>query len=166
MQFRCRSYDRLWKISGGGDRTGNSNLGFIPQDSSNIVVKALELLQSRAGVRFGANIELSKRIPAGAGLGGGSSDAAAALRGANSLWRLGFSRLQLTEIAAELGSDVPFFLEANSAVCRGRGERVEPIGAIGPYHLVLARPPASLSTAGCLSTLSCTGEESLGNGDT
>jgi 4-diphosphocytidyl-2-C-methyl-D-erythritol kinase len=154
--FRCESLDRLWSRSanrtgeidapGNSDSNSNSNLGHIPQDSSNIVVKALELLRRRADVRFGVNVHLTKRIPAGAGLGGGSSDAAAALRGANSLWKMGFSRLQLCDLATELGSDVPFFLEANSAVCRGRGERVEPIGPIGPLHLVLARPPASLST--------------------
>ena len=145
--FRCRSVDRLWGTTGNDDgRTNNSNLGFIPQDSSNIVVKALELLRRHANVRFGANVHLTKRIPAGAGLGGGSSDAAAVLRGANSLWRLGYSRKQLLSLATELGSDVPFFLEAKPAVCRGRGEQLEPIGPIGPLHLVLARPPASLST--------------------
>ena len=154
--FQCSLLDWLWDRSaarspekdapGNGDRNVNSNLGRIPQDGSNIVVKALELLRRRAGVRFGANVFLTKRIPAGAGLGGGSSNAAAALRGANFLWKTGFSRVQLLSMATELGSDVPFFLEANSAVCRGRGERVEPIGPIGPLHLVLARPPASLST--------------------
>jgi len=124
--FQCRLLDWLWGRSaarspekgapGNDDRNGNSNLGPIPQDSSNIVVKALELLRRRTGVRFGANVYLTKRIPAGAGLGGGSSDAAAALRGANSLWKTGFSLLQLLSMATELGSDALFFLEAISRV--------------------------------------------------
>lgn len=144
--FSSRSTDRLCGAAGNSGRTGNSNPGLIPQDSSNLVVKALELLRRRFGVRFGADVHLTKRIPVGGGLGGGSSDAAAALRGANSLWKLGCSPQQLFDLATVLGSDVPFFLEAKSAVCRGRGERMEPIGPIGPLHLVLARPPASLST--------------------
>ena len=137
---------RPWNLPGRRGGTGNSNLGLIPQDGGNLVVKALELLRRRFGVRLGVDVHLTKRIPVGGGLGGGSSDAAAALRGANSLWKLGCSRQQLFDLATLLGSDVPFFLEARSAVCRGRGERMEPIGPIGPLHLVLARPPASLST--------------------
>ena len=115
---------------------------------------------------FGANIELSKRIPAGAGLGGGSSDAAAALRGANSLWRLGFSRLQLMEIAAELGSDVPFFVEAEFGRLprsrrTGRTDRTD-----WPLSFGSGASTGISFHADCLSTLSCAEEESFGNGDT
>jgi len=119
----------------------------IPEGADNLVVRAVELLRRRAKVNRGATIRLVKRIPAGAGLGGGSSDAAAALVAANRCWDLGLSRAELAELAAELGSDVPFFLWPGAAVCRGRGERVEPISAVGPLHFVVVRPPAGLSTA-------------------
>ena len=85
------------------------------------------MVRRRAGVRRGARLLLVKRIPAAAGLGGGSSDAAAALVAANDGWRLGRSREELAQWAAELGSDVPFFLADGPAICRGRGERVEPV---------------------------------------
>jgi 4-diphosphocytidyl-2-C-methyl-D-erythritol kinase len=90
---------------------------------------------------------LVKRIPTAAGLGGGSSDAAAALVAANLGWRLGWPRPALSELGAELGSDVPLFLAEGAAVCRGRGERVEPIGRLGTLHFVLICPPEGLSTA-------------------
>lgn len=122
-------------------------LGDLPGDGANLVVRAVELLRVRAGVRRGAAIRLIKRIPIAAGLGGGSSDAAAALIAANVIWNLGWSRPRLAELAAELGSDVPFFLGDGPAVCRGRGERIEPITGVGALHFVMIRPPVGLSTA-------------------
>ncbi len=88
-----------------------------------------------------------KRIPIAAGLGGGSSDAAAALVAANLGWHLGWPRSELEKLAAELGSDIPFFLHNGPAVCRGRGERIEPIAAVGSMAFVVVRPPEGLSTA-------------------
>jgi 4-diphosphocytidyl-2-C-methyl-D-erythritol kinase len=114
---------------------------------ANLVVRALRLLQERSGYPGGARVELVKRIPTQAGLGGGSSDAAAALELANLAWRLGWSRRRLAELAAELGADVPFFLCRGPAVCRGRGERVEPVTGIIPLHLVIVKPTEGLSTA-------------------
>jgi 4-diphosphocytidyl-2-C-methyl-D-erythritol kinase len=110
-------------------------------------VRAVELVRRRAGVRRGARLLLVKRIPAAAGLGGGSSDAAAALVAANEGWRLGRSRGELAEWAAELGSDVPFFLADGPAICRGRGERVEPVAGLGGLCFVVVYPPEGLSTA-------------------
>ena len=86
----------------------------IPAGEENLVVRAIRLLQEQTGQHQGIRIELIKRIPAEAGLGGGSSDAAAALFAANKLWRLGLSISELCEIAAKLGSDIPFFLTAKS----------------------------------------------------
>ena len=88
---------------------------------------------------------LVKRIPAAAGLGGASSDAAAALVAAHEAWQLGWPRQRLVELAARLGSDVPFFLTRGAAVCRGRGEKIEPF-APPRIHAVIARPPVGLST--------------------
>lgn len=118
----------------------------IPVDSSNLVVRALELLRQSSGCAQGADITLVKRIPIAAGLGGGSSDAAAALRLANRAWDIRWPTERLAELAAELGSDVPFFLHRNIAVCRGRGELIEPVAASKPLHFVLVKPPTGLST--------------------
>jgi 4-diphosphocytidyl-2-C-methyl-D-erythritol kinase len=119
----------------------------VPEGDDNLVVQALRLLRGRASVEAGAVVRLVKRIPAAAGLGGGSSDAAAALLLANRAWQLGWTRAQLADLGAELGSDVPFFLADSAAVCRGRGERVRPVKGLGQMHLVVVKPPAGLSTA-------------------
>jgi 4-diphosphocytidyl-2-C-methyl-D-erythritol kinase len=126
---------------------GNSDPQAIPATSDNLVVRALELLRRRSGCELGADVELVKRIPAAAGLGGGSSDAAAALRLANLAWGLSWSQQRLATLAAEVGSDVPFFLFGGAAVCRGRGEVIEPIVGAAPLHFVLVKPPVDLSTA-------------------
>lgn len=114
----------------------------------NLVLRAAELLRETTGCTRGARIELIKRIPMAAGLGGGSSDAAAALAGLNRLWGLSLAVDKLQELSARLGSDVPFFLSSSAAaICRGRGEIVEPIRLAGRFWFVIARPAAGLSTA-------------------
>lgn len=113
----------------------------------NLVARAAELLRRRTGTKAGAQVTLTKRIPVSAGLGGGSSDAATALIGLNRLWQLKLSRDELDVLAAELGSDVAFFLRKPSAWCTGRGEVVEPWALGVRLHLVLVRPPFGLSTA-------------------
>jgi 4-diphosphocytidyl-2-C-methyl-D-erythritol kinase len=119
----------------------------VPEGAENLAVRAISLLRERAGVAQGARLHLVKRIPAAAGMGGGSSDAAAALVAANLGWDVGLAHTQLESLAAELGSDVPFFLGAGPAICRGRGEKVDPVPGICPLHFVVACPPAGLSTA-------------------
>ncbi len=126
---------------------GDAGVGELPQGRGNLVVRAVELLRLRAGVDCGATMRLVKRIPTAAGLGGGSSDAAAALMAANDAWGLGWTRHELAKAAAELGSDVPFFLAGGPAVCRGRGERVEPISGWAALNFVVVHPPAGLATA-------------------
>ncbi|MCP4190509.1 MAG: 4-(cytidine 5'-diphospho)-2-C-methyl-D-erythritol kinase [Planctomycetaceae bacterium] len=123
-----------------------SDLGELPADSDNLVMRALNRLREASGIQAGLQVELQKRIPTSAGLGGGSSDAAAALVGANRLWQLNWPRERLTEIAAELGSDVPYFFFGTPAVCRGRGEQIEPIESELKQHVVIIRPPEGLST--------------------
>ena len=108
-----------------------------------LVLRAASLLGQ--GSARGANISLSKRIPVAAGLGGGSSDAAAALRGLNELWGLGHSDTGLAEVAAGLGSDVVFFLRGGSALAEGRGERVTPLPDAPAAWLVLLVPPFHVS---------------------
>jgi 4-diphosphocytidyl-2-C-methyl-D-erythritol kinase len=119
----------------------------LPPVEQNLVYRAVDLLRRRSGETRGLRVSLIKRIPSAAGMGGGSSDAAAALVGANLLWGLNWTRQQLEPLAAELGSDVPFFLSDSTAVCRGRGERVEPVAGGPPQHYVVVRPREGLSTA-------------------
>jgi len=140
LRLDCRQVSGFW----GADGTW---LGQFPQGADNLVVRAVELLRRHAGVRGGGVLRLVKRIPTAAGLGGGSSDAAAALAAASAGWGLGWSRQELAHLGAELGSDVPLFFAQGPAICRGRGERVEPVAALGSLHFVLVRPPAGLSTA-------------------
>lgn len=113
---------------------------------SNLVTRAVKALWGVMGATPGVRIRLYKRIPREAGLGGGSSDAAATLAGLNRFWNLGYSREQLVELASTLGSDVPFFLGGPSAICRGRGERCEDRPGSGPFWLVLIQPDFGLAT--------------------
>lgn len=120
----------------------------VPADANNLVVRAARLLQATAGTGRGVAIRLDKRIPSASGLAGGSSDAAATLVALNRLWQLHRTPEELHELAARLGSDVPFFLTPNgAALCRGRGELVEPIQARCQLHFVIVRPHTGLSTA-------------------
>ena len=122
----------------------------LPSDGSNLIVRAAELLRSRAGLpELGAHIQLRKRIPIGAGLAGGSSDGAAALVGLNQLWGLGLTAADLHRCAAELGSDLPFCLEGGTRLCFGRGESVEASGLSRLPDLgvlLIKDPSASVST--------------------
>jgi 4-diphosphocytidyl-2-C-methyl-D-erythritol kinase len=112
----------------------------------NLAFRAAVRLRDRAGGAPGARITIEKRIPASAGLGGGSSDAAATLRGLRALWRLDIAEGELATIAAGLGSDVPFFLRGGTAIASGRGEVVEPLpDAVAP-RLTLTAPPPSAAT--------------------
>ncbi len=112
---------------------------------ANLVYQAARLLQKETGHKAGARISLVKSIPVAAGLGGGSSDAAAALRGLNLLWRLGLEVSRLEQMAARLGSDVPFFLNGGTALAEGRGERVTPLPTPqSDLGVVLLHPPITL----------------------
>ena len=112
----------------------------------NLAVRAARLLKERAGGTLGLDIELRKNVPAAAGLGGGSSDAAAELEAADELWGLGMGARELARVGAEVGSDVPFFLLADAGVCTGRGEKVEPVVVKASPAVVIAHPGAKLST--------------------
>lgn len=118
-----------------------------PAGPENLVIRAANLLRERTGCGHGVRITLVKRIPSSAGLGGGSSDCAAALAGLNRLWNLKLSRPELLVLAGELGSDVAFFLaDTPLAVCTGRGEQIEPLPCSTRLHFVVAKPKSGLST--------------------
>ena len=119
----------------------------LPVDGRNLVVRAAEALKRDSGRDLGSRIALKKAIPAQAGLAGGSSDAAATLAALDHLWGLGTPPGRLAELAAEIGSDVAFFLHGPAAVCRGRGELVEPVSLPNSLTFVLVAPRVGLSTA-------------------
>jgi 4-diphosphocytidyl-2-C-methyl-D-erythritol kinase len=116
----------------------------LPADD--LTVRAARALQAATGCTRGARIGLLKRIPAQAGLGGGSSDAATALLALNRLWRLHLSIGQLARIALPLGADVPFFVRGHNAWVEGVGERIRPID-LPPARFLLAKPPQGVDTA-------------------
>jgi len=114
--------------------------------ADNLILKAAELLKERTGAREGARIELKKRIPVGAGLGGGSSDAAAAFMALNKLWGLKLSKKELLQLSLGIGSDIPFFFSGGTALCTGRGEKVISIACPLKMHYVLVCPRQKVST--------------------
>jgi 4-diphosphocytidyl-2-C-methyl-D-erythritol kinase len=164
-----RLYDHLWWAPAGASQadfagptsfslayhpaTPNELQQAAPADADNLVWRAFDLLARTAGVEPRGRAVLLKRIPVQAGMGGASSDAAAALVLANQAWGIRYARNRLAELAAELGSDVPFFLSGGPAICRGRGERVEPVHGLPRLNLVVAKPPVGVSTPAAFAAL-------------
>lgn len=119
----------------------------IPIDDDNLCVRAYDLLAQKTGRAPGVRLHLQKNIPAGGGLGGGSSDAAATLMAVNALGHLGLSKNDLFELALQLGSDVPFFLEGGFCRGQGRGEIISPCTQLPPIWVLLIVPDMAVSTA-------------------
>jgi 4-diphosphocytidyl-2-C-methyl-D-erythritol kinase len=136
LQFELRNRDITLECDNPG----------LPTDDSNLVVRAAKLLAQRCGVTAGVKITLSKRTPLAAGLGGGSSNAAATLIALNHLWRLNARRPTLDELAASLGSDINFFLAGSAALCHGRGERVTAVPCKLSAAVLLINPGFGIST--------------------
>jgi 4-diphosphocytidyl-2-C-methyl-D-erythritol kinase len=126
----------------------------VPADASNLVWRAAELFLDRAGLRTGLRLHVTKRIPAGGGLGGGSSDAAATLRLANALSGSPLATEVLHELAVRLGADVAFFLRGGTQLARGIGERLQECLPPAAAHFVLVVPPFGTSTASVYKTVS------------
>jgi 4-diphosphocytidyl-2-C-methyl-D-erythritol kinase len=120
--------------------------GDVPTDIDNLAVAAATRLARQAGVAGGVLLRIEKTIPVSGGMAGGSADAAAALVACDALWRTGLERSELVEIAASLGSDVPFALAGGTALATGRGENVAPVLARGQFHWVFALADRGLST--------------------
>ncbi|MGY4691890.1 4-(cytidine 5'-diphospho)-2-C-methyl-D-erythritol kinase [Salibacterium sp. K-3] len=120
--------------------------GFLPADSRNLAYQAAALLKERFDIKMGVSIYIYKNIPVAAGLAGGSSDAAAALRGLNEIWGLGLSLEELAALGSALGSDVPFCVYGGTALATGRGECIEMIPDPPSCWVVLAKPPIGVST--------------------
>ena len=116
----------------------------LPDDD--LITRAARLLQQASGTSLGAHIAIEKSIPAQAGMGGGSSDAATCLLALNKLWNLNFTVNQLAELGLKLGADVPFFLRGRNAWVEGVGEIISPI-SVPPAQFVVIKPPEGLETA-------------------
>lgn len=133
-----------------GPLTIRSRGGSVPPDRDNIMWRAACALWAASGRRGepdGVAIMLSKRVPVAAGLGGGSSDAASALRALARLWDIRLDAGRLRRLASSVGSDVPYFLDGGTALGLGRGERIRRLAELGRWWVVLAQPPFGVSTA-------------------
>lgn len=119
---------------------------FLPLDKRNHIYQAVEQIRQYCGVQNGVHIQLTKRIPVAAGLAGGSSDAAATLRALNRLWKLDLNQGELLQLAANIGSDVPYCLQGGTVYAKGRGDEMESIPAIPSCWVVLVKPRVSIST--------------------
>lgn len=119
----------------------------IPTDERNLIYRAATALKENYGLPFGASIHLEKRIPAEGGLGGGSSNAAVALLGLASLWKLKISRDELCAIGARLGADVPFFFTGGTALGTGLGTHITALPEVSAEHLLIVTPDAKMATA-------------------
>ncbi|MGR3301602.1 MAG: 4-(cytidine 5'-diphospho)-2-C-methyl-D-erythritol kinase [Candidatus Scalindua sp.] len=118
----------------------------IPSGENNLVCKAANLILNECGIKKGVLISLEKNIPVGAGLGGGSSDAAATLKALNLLWKIGLNDVALMEFAAKLGSDIPFFIKGKTSLCSGRGEKITPIEVKSEMNYLIIFPHINIST--------------------
>jgi len=118
----------------------------IPDGPDNIVYQAAQLIREEAGIKRGVVIRIEKRVPAAAGLGGGSANAARTLLRLNELWELNLSPQTMVRLSAKLGSDVPFFLNPTTSLCRGRGEESTPLPPTPNFWSVLINPGFPIST--------------------
>ena len=134
-----------FSINDSGRISRSCNIEGIPEDDD-ICIRAARLLMHRHGVKKGVHIDLIKNIPMGAGLGGGSSDAATVLVALNRLWSCGQTPQQLAEAGLELGADVPVFVHGHSALAQGRGEKLHAV-TLGSRYYLLVFPEFSISTA-------------------
>jgi 4-diphosphocytidyl-2-C-methyl-D-erythritol kinase len=128
------------------DGPGASGAGDVPQDATNLAVRAVALVAAKTGQDARVAISIAKGIPVAGGCAGGSADAAAALVGADALWGTGLSKEELTGLAAQLGSDAPFALHGGTALGTGRGEQLTEVLERGDYSWVLAVSEGGLST--------------------
>lgn len=126
--------------------TAECNLSYIPIDERNLAVAAAKLFFEKTGLSRGAHISITKRIPVCAGLGGGSSDAAAVLRGLNAMLDTRLSTVELCELAGLLGSDVPFCIDGGTQLMEGRGEILTPLAPLPECYIVICKPKAAMST--------------------
>jgi 4-diphosphocytidyl-2-C-methyl-D-erythritol kinase len=146
-------YDELEMVENDSGVQFSSTTPELTDDKTNLCIRAAHLLRDLTGCHTGVEMRLTKRIPIGAGLGGGSADAAATLKGLTKLWSLDISREELQTISESLGSDVPFFFAGQTAFATGRGEILESFVLPIPYSILVVTPQIHVSTAWAYSSL-------------
>lgn len=119
----------------------------VPMDSTNLVYRAIQLLKEEFQITEGIEAVLSKRIPVAAGMAGGSTDAAAALKGMNQLFSLGLSTQELCQRGVRLGADIPYCIQGGTALSEGIGEILTPLPKMPDCYILIAKPPINVSTA-------------------
>lgn len=124
----------------------HSSVPYVPEDERNFAFQAARLVKQKFGIRRGLQLIIRKRIPVAAGLAGGSSDAAAAIRAVDRLWHLGMSYDAMLDLARQIGSDVAFCIKGGTALASGRGEKVSPLPPLPPCWVVLVKPAVSVAT--------------------
>ena len=136
----------LNKLKGDGEIRLTANVNTLPLDETNIVYKAVKLVKEEYGLNTGVSVHIEKHLPIAAGMGGGSSDGAAALRGMNRLFELGLSNEKLEELGVRLGADVPFLIKGGIALAEGIGEKLTKLPDFPDCVLVIAKPDLGVST--------------------
>lgn len=129
-------------------------IAYVPLDERNHAYQAAKVVKEKFGITQGVHIFIEKNIPIAAGLAGGSSDAAATIKGLNQLWNLNMTIEEMADLGAKVGSDVSFCVYGGTAVARGRGEKIEPISPPPSCWVILAKPPIGVSTADVYGALS------------
>ena len=140
-------FDNITVDIGGAGIAVSCNDPDVPTDESNLVCRAVRVFQKAAGLNEGVRIDIRKHVPVGAGLGGGSSNAAALLTGLNEHYGFPLSTDNLRSLGATIGADVPFFIDGKPAIATGIGEKLELFGGMPDFHLVLINPGFLVSTA-------------------
>lgn len=118
----------------------------VPMDKTNLIYRAIDLIKQKYAISEGIEATLTKRIPVAAGMAGGSTDAAAALKGMNQLFALGLSEQELCELGVTLGADIPYCIMGGTALSEGIGERLTPLPPMPDCWILIAKPPISVST--------------------
>lgn len=146
MQSLSLHDDLTIKTTGKEDISLKSNLVYLPNDKRNLVYKAAALFMEANSIKCGLEINLNKKIPVAAGLAGGSSDAAAALKGLNRLFNVGMSDADLMQLGVKIGADVPYCILLGTALSEGIGEKLTPLPPLPDCHILLVKPDISVST--------------------
>jgi len=136
----------LRKLSDRDEIILTTDVDNIPLNEGNIVYKAIKLIKEEYGIDIGVSADIKKHLPVAAGMGGGSADAAAALRGMNTLFELGLKSERLEELGVRLGADVPFLIKGGIALAEGIGEKLTALPAFPECSLVIVKPNVSVST--------------------
>ena len=141
-----RLYDRIILEKTQKGISMETNLSFLPVNEQNIAYRAAKMLMDEFHIQSGLHIKIDKHIPVAAGMAGGSTDGAAVLYGVNKIFELGLTKRQLMERGVKLGADVPYCIMRGTVLSEGIGEILTPVSSLPDCHILIAKPPVSVST--------------------